>query len=78
MRLLNALPFRTFVLDRSAPRGHDVRILTVVNSEASRVEAALSEIAAWFEENCEAAYVRRLHKMNLRTRYFAMAQPPIV
>jgi diacylglycerol kinase (ATP) len=34
-----------------------VRLLTVVNSEAARVEAALSEIAAWFEENCEAAYV---------------------
>jgi YegS/Rv2252/BmrU family lipid kinase len=34
-----------------------VRLLAVVNPEASRVEAALTELAAWFEENCEAAFV---------------------
>ena len=34
-----------------------MRLLAVVNPEASRVEAALTEMAAWFEENCEAAFV---------------------
>ena len=34
-----------------------MRLLAVVNPEASQVEAALTELAAWFEENCEAAFV---------------------
>ena len=33
------------------------RLLAVVNPEASRTEEALNELAAWFEENCDAAFV---------------------
>lgn len=34
-----------------------MRVLIVVNPEASRAEAALDELAAWFQQNCEATIV---------------------
>ena len=43
-----------------------MRLLAVVNSEASRVEAALTEVAAWFEENCEAIFLTTRSQNELR------------
>src|SRR5512143_1320225 len=34
-----------------------MRLLVAVNPGASRAEAGLSELAAWFGENCEAVFV---------------------
>jgi diacylglycerol kinase (ATP) len=34
-----------------------MRVLVAVNPEASRAEAALSELAAWFGKNCESTFV---------------------
>lgn len=35
-----------------------MRLLVLVNPEASRAEASLDELAAWFAQNCEATFVR--------------------
>ena len=35
----------------------EVRLLIAVNPEASRAEAAVKELAAWFGKNCEAVFV---------------------
>jgi YegS/Rv2252/BmrU family lipid kinase len=35
----------------------EVRLLVAVNPGASRAEAALTELVAWFDENCEVTFV---------------------
>ena len=43
-----------------------MRLLVIVNPGASRAEARLSDLAAWFEENCEAIFLTTRSQNELR------------